>query len=107
MISDSLLSEILTDFKSKYRMQVHLYNDRIEFHDVQTKVKPTSKIVSIQDISGSALSKVNDNEIKAYLTIYTYIKQKTGKRKREEFVIEFNEFPSYEENFQRAIENSF
>ena len=103
MISNPVLSEELTDFKSKYRMLVQLYTNRIEFHDVQTKTKRTSRVVLIQDISGSALSKIKDNDFKAYLTIYTYVRQKNGKRKREELVMELNEFKTYEENFRRAV----
>lgn len=100
---ESILSEELTDFKQKRRVLSTLSTTDIKLQEFNSRQQlTTEKLVKVQDISGSALSKVKNQDTSAYLTIYTYVKSKNGKRQRDELVLQFNKHDTHEKNVEHA-----
>lgn len=99
--SDPNLTGDLTDFKTKNPISVKLFKEKLEITE-KKKSRNSLRSILTNDISGCLLSKLKNEETKAYLTVYTYEKKKNDKRKREELVLEFSDFDTHRENFEIA-----
>lgn len=100
--SDPHLTGELVDFKTKSSIGVQLFKDKILITDRKRSKSNSVRTLLTNDISGCLLSKLKNEEIRAYLTIYTYEIKKNEKRRREELVLEFANFGTHRENFEMA-----
>lgn len=97
----SVLSDELLDLGQKRRVLVTLSTTDIRLQQTNSR-QPAERLLSLRDISGSSLSRVKNQAANAFLTIHSYAKDKSGKRHRDELLLQFDKYDTYEENSEHA-----
>jgi hypothetical protein len=106
-----ILSEKFIYHKSKQSVKVSLYKSFIKFfnlknsnQEIDCETAKPDLVLNIYDIAGTSIGKGhNKSDNKSYLTIYSYLKNKTkpNESKRKRFVVELacSTSENYDDNF--------